>query len=276
MTLHYTFALSYLIFLSFGLSAQVTLTSTPSCQGVGSGSILVQAIEDASVVWDDVITVSCEGVDNDFFYLEETDGTTGTLNYTIHSVPPGLYEVEIFFNATCDASDEISVGESQATLSYDAVISGVYQGGNAGSIILDDFIYLDQYGSIPLVSASFEWIDEATGVIVGYSQNLTNIISPGHYCLTITADLCEPHKECFYVGYCDGDMVEASASYVVIPDCYDGLFNFSVPIINTANRIPPFVVEWDDGFVGRTRWRMNSGTYDLTVTDQGGGVPRVN
>jgi len=138
---------------SVGLSAQsvqITLTSNPSCQGKGSGSILVEAVEDASVAWDDVVTISCEGVDNDFFYQKDTDGSTGILNYTINSVPPGLYEVEVFFNSTCDGIDSTTIGEKKATINYNSSVTGVYQGfPDSGKIILNDFLYLDQNGNIP-------------------------------------------------------------------------------------------------------------------------------
>lgn len=256
------------IFLySVGLSAQITLTSSPSCQGIGSGSILVEATEDPTVVWDDVVTISCEGLDNDFFHQEETDGSTGILNYTIHSVPPGLYEVEIFFSSTCDAIDQITVGAKQATLSYNPAVTGVYQGFNNGSIILNDFLYLDHNGSIPIQAPTFEWRNQSSD-IVGTFQNLSNISYPGIYCLTITSDLCGPHKECFYVGYCDNNMIEPSASYVVDADCADGLFDFTVPLINTANRVPPFIIEWDDGYIGQTRWNLSPGSFNVTVSDQ--------
>jgi|GEM_PF-3564745 len=258
---------------SVGLSAQsvqITLTSNPSCQGKGSGSILVEAVEDASVAWDDVVTISCEGVDNDFFYQKDTDGSTGILNYTINSVPPGLYEVEVFFNSTCDGIDSTTIGEKKATINYNSSVTGVYQGfPDSGKIILNDFLYLDQNGNIPSQPPTFEW-RHPNGFIVGTSRNLRIISYPGMYCVTITSDLCEPHTECFYVGSCDNNMIKPSASYVIDPDCYDGLFDFTVPLIKPAGRVPPFKVKWDDGYIGRSRWNLSPGSFSVTVSDQSG------
>ena len=186
--------------------------------------------------------------------------STGTIHTGIMnsldslSVEPGYYTLTVTDDYGCTADDDITVQINPPILNTMDIVDVLCHGENTGSITANT-----SGGQYPF---SYDWSHPfATD---GMNHNVANGLPAGMHYVTITDWMgCSLIDSVFISEPATALSITAITTPV---DCHGG-DNGSIDI-SVSGAIPPYEINWEDGFTGTHVENLEGGIYTVSVTDQ--------